>query len=152
MKKRTLCLTLMVALICLGGVTGCVDDLGQMFYQTGASLTRTAVDLWLTDLVNTLVGQDDDNDADEPDDGEDPDDGDTDGPDFEGLTGDPAAGEDTFADAGCAMCHGDDGSTGIPILGATAEALHEYLRGEAAHTKLDLGDQAIVDLATYLDR
>lgn len=140
------------------GFSGCGTNIEEILFQSAAAIGRTYVDLLLTDAVNTLAeqGEQQDEPADDEQDGGDADDGD--GGDATGgnlgdLTGDPAAGEPLYAS--CAACHCADASGDClpgagPVVGASAESLDEYLRGDAGHVPSDLTDQEIVDLEAYL--
>ena len=139
------------------GSVGCGTNIEEVLFQSGAAIGRTYVDLLLTDWANTLADQADQQDE-QPGDGDGADDGDDGGGgdaggNFDDLVGDPAAGEPLYAS--CGGCHCADGSGNClpgagPVIGASAEALDEYLRGSAGHVPSDLSDQEIVDLEAYL--
>ena len=142
------------------GLGGCGIDVEALFLQSADALGRTCLDLLLTDLANDLAdaqeADDDGNGGDADDDDGNGDDegngGDEDVP-FDDLVGDPVAGEPLYAS--CAACHcadaGGDCLPGAPgVIGASAEALDEFLRGGASHPPSDLSNQEIVDLEAYL--
>jgi len=145
--------------VLLIGLVGCGSGVNEALYQTASAAGRTALDIFLTELANALADTFDQT-ATPPDDdgnGGDADDGDGNGGDedvpFDDLVGDPVAGEPLYAS--CAACHcadaGGDCLPGAPgVVGASAEALDEFLRGDASHPPSDLSNQEIVDLEAYL--
>lgn len=142
---------------------GCGSDLEWVLFQSATAAGQTVLDQLITEVANSVAeacdredtppqdGGDDDQNGDDDDDG---DGGDgTDGSPFDDLTGDPAAGEPSYAS--CTACHCADAVGGcVPgtpgVVGATPEALDDYLRGDRSHVPSDLTDQEIVDLAAYL--
>ncbi|HNQ23205.1 MAG TPA: c-type cytochrome [Phycisphaerae bacterium] len=146
MKNPIRKLTWMLALFCLAGAWSCGSDVGQLFYQVGSAAGRTAIDVWLTDTVNAVL----DRQEQVPDEGTDGTDGDGDGG---GLIGDPERGATLFAQNNCATCHGADGGGGVvgPARGTYFQELDNLLRGQGTHTKVNLNDQAIMDLVAYLN-
>ncbi len=147
--------------VCLVGLSGCGTNLNEVLYQAANATGRTLLDLFLTDLANTLADSFEQEDAPPSGDQNGGGDGTTlpDGPPLEELTGDPEAGESTFGSNNCAACHCADAAGGCALsaptlIGVATETLDERLRGDAAHAggKLDLTDQDIVDMQAYLDR
>lgn len=140
-------------------LAGCGSDLESILQQSVTAMGQTLLDQLITDVANDLADRLDQDDADAADDGDDDgddadgDDAATDGASFDELTGDAAAGEPLYVS--CGGCHCPDASgdcvPGSPALvGASAEALDEWLRGDAAHIAADLTDQEIVDLEAFL--
>ena len=163
--------TWIVATGLLFGLMGCGTNLSEALYQTGAAAGRTFLDLWLTDVANTLADQaaqedqpaagdeqaaDDQEGDDQEDDAGEPGDGALNGGGFDDLIGDPVAGEALYVANACGACYCADAGGGClaatpSAIGVSAETLDERLRGDATHSlKVDLSDQEIVDLQAYL--
>ena len=139
-------LAVALLLACVVGSAGCGTDVGALFGEIMAASGRTALDVWLTDLANAGV-QADDADADDGDGAASDDGGDGTSGDLDSLTGDAEAGATLYAAQSCSMCHGEaPGDLG----GVTAATLDARLRGDEPHSKFDLTDQEIVDLAALL--
>ena len=130
--------------------------------------SRTAVDVFVSDLYSDLPnlftfpppsGEPDGGDTD-GDDANGGDGGDQQPPDGGGgdLVGDPVAGEALYLSSGCGFCHCDDGSgeclPGSPsLLGSTLEANREAVVGDAPHTggkDPELTDQDLADIVAFL--
>ena len=146
----------LIAVALMAGLAGCGTNVEELLLQSGASVARSFIDIWLTDLANDLADRMEDQDEepadDETDDGDaDDDGGTTDEPGFDELTGDPASGETLYAS--CAGCHCADGAGDCmpgasALAGASAETLDATLQGSGIHP--DLTNQEIVDLEAYL--
>ncbi|MFQ5495702.1 MAG: c-type cytochrome [Phycisphaerae bacterium] len=137
---------------------GCGTNFDELLIQAGTAAGRTAVDLLLTDLANSLA--DLGNQGAPPGDtgGGTPGGGTTppDGGMLDGLVGTAATGASLFVSNGCSGCHCDDATGGCAlsaprIIGEDPAAIDAVLRGSHPHPiKVDLLDQDIVDLAAFL--
>jgi len=162
----------LLGLVLLGSAGfGCGSDFNNVLFQSLSAAGRSAFDLTLTDLANTVADAADNLNA--PADGadqgggagDDSGDTDTDGDGDGGATdggmppaaGDGANGRLVFDGNGCSTCHCDDASggcaLGAPSLqGVEAAEVTDKLTGVIGHTggTRDLSETELEDLATYL--
>lgn len=132
---------------------GCGTNAEAVFAQSGSSAAFTLLDIFLTDTANAMLDQrqpppgggggDEDGDGDE--DGGDGGDGDGGGA--------VSPGEQAYADAGCANCHGQnaEGGSGPALFGMDElAALEDRFADGASHLGATLTDQEIADVADWL--
>ncbi|MFQ5461692.1 MAG: c-type cytochrome [Phycisphaerae bacterium] len=150
---------------------GCGTDFNNVLFQSLSSAGRSAFDLTLTDLANSVANVANSlntpaSDADQGEGGASGDgDNDSDGDgDSGGATdggappdGDATNGRAVFDANGCSTCHCDDAgggcALGAPSLqGVEAQEVTDKLTGVVGHTggTRELTDAELADLATYL--
>lgn len=151
---------ILIVLISVAAV-GCGNDsFRDLAYNTVTSTGRTLFDLWLTELVNNIAGGgeepvDNENDNTGGNENDNTSENENTGGGFDDLTGDVDNGMTLFS-TNCASCHCPDASGGClldapAIVGASAEDIDEYVRGDATHpAKREWTDQEVVDVEAYL--
>ncbi len=166
-------LTLLLLAMTSVGITGCGNNLDLLLLRSAEATSRTFLDIFLTDLANTIAQQDadaqDNGGADDGNgagnDSNPPDSGGNDGVggggsdgngSLDNLVGDPVNGQVIYIDNGCGSCHCDDASGGCaleapPIVGILIDDLNERTQGSADHPiKIDITNQDLADLDAYL--
>ena len=155
--------------VAAGGLTGCGANFEEELLITGTAGVRSVFDVFITEIVNSLLDSfeegetgaagdsADDDDGDSIDDGND-DDGNDDGGSGDGDAAASAQrGGTLFTANGCFGCHCVDASGGCaanapPNAGADFETVDDITRGERNHPggKFDFSDQDIDDLVAFL--
>lgn len=152
-----------------GELTGCGANFEEELLITGTAGVRSVFDVFITEIVNSLLdsfeegetGAPDDAVNDDDEDGDSIDDGSDDGSDDGGSADDAAAsiqrGQTLFTENACFGCHCADASGGCaadapPNAGADVETVDDITRGERDHPggKFDFSDQDIDDLVAFL--
>lgn len=130
----------------LGLLCGCGSNAGDILTQYAQAAAQTAVDQWLTVLVNQYTGTPLEPDDDDPT----PGDGDT------GNEGDAARGGELFTANSCGGCHCPDAGGGCAlsapaIIAASVESVASILDAASGHpTQPELSETDVADLAAYL--
>ncbi len=159
MKPTCMCVGLLCLPLGFVALPGCGTNYEDVLFQVASAAGRTAVDLFVTDVVNTVAGVEDvDNSVDE-DATDDTDGADNGGGvvDLDSLVGDAVAGQDIFTVNNCGACHCADGIGGCAldaptVIGVATSVTDEVLRGGDPHAggKFSLSDQELVDLAAFM--
>lgn len=149
--RRKSITSLFVASPALGLFLGCGSNAGDLVVQYAEALAQTAVDQWLTELVNDLNGT-----PIEPDDSDStPGDGDTGNGDGE-PSGDPVQGASIYAANSCGACHCADAGGGCAlsapaIIATSHESIASILVEDSGHPLQPvLSETDIADLEAYL--
>jgi len=143
------------ASVVLMGVAGCGTNLDAVVAQTGNATAITILDILLTDFTNQVADAFDPN-APQPagggDDGDDEGDADDEGNGDDGEEdggADVSPEEQAYIDGGCAVCHGDDGTSGMPIAGLSPAEMSAGLES-AVHGSVSLSEDEIAAIAEFL--
>jgi len=142
--------------------SGCGTNLNEGLFQAASASGRSLLDIFLTDLQNSVADALDS--ANTPS-GEDQNGGEMTPPEntsgdqtpIDELTGDPALGEEIFMANNCSACHCDDAMGGCALnapnlVEVSVDIVDDHVRGDAEHPggKFNFSNQDVVDLQSYL--
>jgi mono/diheme cytochrome c family protein len=137
---------------------GCGTNVESLLFTSAGAAGRTALDLFITDSVNTLADAIENANQPPPVVAAPEDDGAGDNAGDSGVAGpaDAAAGDAFFASNGCGGCHCDDASGGCALdapalIGMDADTIDRRLSGQDPHPvpPQQLSAQELADLEAY---